>query len=145
FAAFLVAKGRDFDVWHVHQYGCHAALAVALGSIVRRPVVLKLTNSGPMGLARSLGTGGVAKIKAFLHRRVNACLAVTDETRVEAIAFGIPEKRIHLIPNGVDGSQFRPASPQERMVARRALGLDCAVLALFVGRLSSEKNVSGLL
>src|SRR4029434_9571185 len=34
FASFLLRHGREFDVWHVHQYGVHAALAVALGKVL---------------------------------------------------------------------------------------------------------------
>ena len=146
FAFFLLRHGREFDIWHVHQYGFHAALAVALGKTMRRPVVLKLTNSGPMGIAAALGSGIVGRMLGLLHRRVNACLAVTEETRLEAIRFGIPTERIYLIPNGVDGRQFRPAaSPEERDIARHALALDCKRLVLFVGRLSPEKNLLGLL
>jgi hypothetical protein len=36
FAWFLLWRGRRFDVWHVHQYGLHALLAVALGEALRR-------------------------------------------------------------------------------------------------------------
>ena len=145
FAGFLLRHGREFDVWHVHQYGFHAALAVGLGKALRRPVVLKLTNSGSMGIAVTLGTGIVGRILGFFHRRVSACLAVTAETRAEAIAFGIPAQRIHLSPNGVAGRQFRPASREERIVARRSLELNCKTLVLYVGRLSPEKNPLGLL
>ena len=55
FAGFLLRHGREFDVWHVHQYGFHAALAVALGKVLRRPVVLKLTSSGAMGIESAMG------------------------------------------------------------------------------------------
>ncbi len=129
----------------MHQYGFHAALAGRSGKALNRPVVLKLTNSGPMGIGSTLGRGIVGRILGYFHRRISACLAVTGETRAEAIAFGIPPDRIHLMPNGVDGRQFRPASPEERVVARRALELDCKTLVLYVGRLSPEKNPLGLL
>ena len=65
FAGFLLRHGREFDVWHVHQYGFHAALAVALGKVLRRPVVLKLTNSGATGIAAAMGSGIVGCILAF--------------------------------------------------------------------------------
>jgi len=145
FAGFLLRHGREFDVWHVHQYGFHAALAVALGKALRRPVVLKLTSSSARGIEKAMGSGIVGRILRFFHRRVSACLAVSEETREEAIRFGIPVERIHLIPNGVDGRQFHPASPEERTAARRVLELDCERLVLYVGRLSAEKNSLGLL
>jgi glycosyltransferase involved in cell wall biosynthesis len=145
FAGFLFRHGREFDVWHVHTYGFHAALAVALGKVLRRPVLLKLTSSAAMGIERAMGGGIVGSILGFFHRRVSACLAVSEETRAEAIRFGIPIQRIHLVPNGVDGRQFHPVSPEERVDARRALGLDYERLVLYVGRLSAEKNPLGLL
>lgn len=145
FAGFLLRHGREFDVWHVHQYGYHAALAVVLGKLLRRPVVLKLTSSAAMGIEKAMGSGIVGRILGFFHRRVSVCLAVSEETREEAIRFGIPLERIHLVPNGVDGIQFHPATPEQRVAARRALGLVCDRLVLYVGRLSPEKNPLGLL
>lgn len=140
FAGFLLREGRGFDVWHAHQYGAHAALAVALGALLRRPVVIKTTSSGPLGLEKRLSDRPAGPLLRALHRRVSACVAISEETRAEAIRFGIPKERVHLIPNGVDGRRFQPSSPAERAAARRALGLDCRRLLLFVGRLSAEKN-----
>jgi len=45
----------------------------------------------------------------------------------------------------LDGRLFHPATPEERAAARRALGLDCERLVLYVSRLSAEKNPLGLL
>src|SRR4029453_1870559 len=95
FASFLLRYGREFDIWHVHLYGYHAALAVALGELMRRPVVLKLTSSAAMGIETALGSGIAGRILGFFHRRVSACLAGTEETRAEAICFGIPAQRIY--------------------------------------------------
>lgn len=145
YAAFLLRRGRAFDLWHVHQYGLHAALAVALGRLLRRPVVLKLPSSGAMGIERALGNGIIGRVLRFFHLQVSACLAVSDENRAEAIRFGISAGRVHLIPNGVDGRQFHPVAPPERLAARQSLGLECQRLVLYVGRLSAEKNPQGLL
>lgn len=145
FAGFLLRHGRDFDVWHVHQYGYHAALAVVLGRLLHRPVALKLTNSAAMGIEKAIGSGIAGRILRFLHRRVSACIAISDETRAEAIRFGISPGVIHIIPNGADGNQFHPASLEECAAARRELGIDCERLVLYVGRLSPEKNPLGLL
>jgi glycosyltransferase involved in cell wall biosynthesis len=145
FAGFLLRYGRQFDIWHVHQFGAHAALATALSKVLHRPVVLKLPTSCAMGIEKAMGAGIVGRILRFLHLRVSACLAVSEETRQEAVQFGIPSGHIQLIPNGVDGGQFHPALPGERAAARRALGLNCKRLVLYVGRLSPEKNPLGLL
>ena len=144
--AYLLWRGRRFDVWHVHQYGAHAALAVAVGRVLRRPVVLKLTSSGSAGgIAKVVGASGHVRALACWHRRVAACVATSEETAREAVSFGIPAERVYLIPNGVDGSEFRPATSIERVAARRLLGVACARMVLYVGRLSPEKNPLGLL
>src|ERR1051325_4280192 len=145
FALYLVRHGGKFDVWHVHQYGLHAALAVVLGKLLRRPVILKLPSSGAMGIGKTVGVGVVGRAQRFLHLRVGACVVVSDETHNEAIRFGIPSERIHLISNGVDGRRFCPALPEERAATRRALGIACERLVLYVGRLSPEKNTIGLM
>lgn len=145
FSAFLLLHGRTFDVWHVHQYGLHAALAVALGELFRRPVVLKLTNSGPLGILALTKPGILGRLLGFLHRRVSACIATTAETAEEAIQFGIAAERVHRIPNGLDGRSFRPATPEERMTARDLLGMQRQCIAITIGRLVSQKNHAGLL
>jgi len=145
FFSFLLLKGRNFDVWHVHQYGLHAALSVVMGKLLGRPTVLKLTSSDAMGIEQSVRKSIIGGILAFLHRQVSVCIAISEETRKEAIRFGIPPENVHLIPNGLDGRQFYPVSPEERTVARGALGMNCKCLVLYVGRLSPEKNPLGLL
>jgi glycosyltransferase involved in cell wall biosynthesis len=144
FAAYLLWRGRDYAIWHVHQYGAHAGLAIALGKLMNRPVIFKLTSSGSHGIAESLGAGRGGRVLAALHRRADACVAISEETRLEAVRFGLPVQRVFLIPNGLDGHRFRSASPPACGVAREALGLRCALLVLCVGRLAPEKNPLGL-
>lgn len=145
FAGLLLWRGRRFDVWHVHQYGLHAALAVVFGGLLGRPVVLKLTSSAHQGLGRTLASSRLAGLMAYLHRRVDAVVALTRETAAEAEAFGIPKERIHGLGNGVDTNLFRPRSEHERQALRGKLGLGGGPVVVFVGRLSHEKNVAGLL
>lgn len=144
-ALFLMFRGRRFDIWHAHQYGMHAGVAVALGFLMRRPVVLKLTSSGGQGLAQALAATRFSRLLAALHRRVDAVVALTRETEREAQAFGISPARIHVLGNGVDTERFRPRDEDERRRIKRRLGLDAEHLVVFVGRLSPEKNVEGLL
>ena len=64
----------------------------------------------------------------------------------EARDFGVSPERIHLLPNGVDLTQFSPLPPVERAERRRALGLSPSTVAcVFVGRLSREKGILELL
>lgn len=141
----LLWRGRRYEVWHVHQYGVHAALAVVLGRLLRRPVVLKLTNSSNQGLVRTLAQSRLPGLMAYLHRRVDAVVALTRETAAEAEAFGIPKVRIHLLSNGVNIEIFRPRDEQERNALKDKLGLGAKRVVIFVGRFAEAKNVEGLL
>ena len=145
FTLFLLTQGCRFDVWHVHQYGLHAALTVALGRVLRRPVVLKLTSSAGQGLARATAASRFASLTAALHKRVTAVVALTRETASEAQAFGIPPERIHHLGNGVDTAKFRPHEERERSELKRRLGIGSHRVVIYVGRLSPEKNPDGLL
>ncbi|HPT50716.1 MAG TPA: glycosyltransferase family 4 protein [Accumulibacter sp.] len=145
FAIFLLIRGRSFDVWHVHQYGLHSALAVALGKLLGRPVVLKLTSSGDQGLARTAAKGGFAAISSALMRRVSAVVALTRETKWEAQAFGIPAERVHQLGNGVDTGLFHRYGDNERAQLMNKLGIGGGGVVVAVGRLSKEKNPDGLL
>ncbi len=144
-AGFLLLHGRSFDVWHVHQYGYHAALAVALSKFLSRPVIIKLTSSAALGIEKTTGRHIVSSLLGFLQRQASACIVISPETRTEAIRYGFPSERVFLLPNGISSRQFCPASPHQRQAARRELGLVCDRLVLNVGRLSAEKNPLGLL
>lgn len=145
FAMFLLAEGRRFDVWHVHQYGHHAALAVTLGKVLRRPIVLKLTNTADQGLAHSAASGRFASLTTFLLKRATAVVALTREMVGEAKAFGISAERIHCLGNGVDTALFCSRDQTQRALLKQVLGIGASRVVLFVGRLAEEKNPQGLI
>lgn len=143
-AIWLLVHGRAFQVWHVHQYGVHATLAVLLGELSGRRVVLKLTSSGPQGLSAALGSLPMAAVHRWAHRRVAACIAVSEETTREALDFGIPTARVQEISNGVDVDALQPPTSQGRESARRSVRMGDGFIVLAVGRLAIEKNPLGL-
>lgn len=145
FGLWLLLHGRSYAAWHVHQYGAHATLAVLLGKLLRRPVVLKLTNSGVQGMDTALSALRFARWHRWAHRRVAACIAVSDETAQEARVFGVPAQRIHAISNGVDTERLRPVSTQTRHQMRQRHSIGDGFVALAVGRLAVEKNPIGML
>lgn len=145
FGLWLLLHGRSYAVWHVHQYGAHATLAVLLGKLLRRPVVLKLTSSGVQGVDTALSALRLARWHRWAHRRVAACIAVSDETAQEARVFGVPTQRIHAISNGVDTERLRPVSSQTRHQIRQRLSIGDGFVALAVGRLAVVKNPIGML
>ena len=79
--------------------------------------------------------------KRLLGRRVDRMITVSNDLRREWIErFGIPERKIVWIPNGVDVTRFRP-DPADRAAARRHFGLpESGFVIGSVGRLDPIKN-----
>lgn len=145
-AVFLLGRGRSFQVWHAHDFSPHAKLAILIGRIVGRPVVLKLTTSGGQGvLARTSGAGPRARFARRLLRRISAVVALTEETRQEAVQAGVPAERVHILGNGVDAVTYQPRSPEERSTLKAGRGLAGRRAFIAVGRLVADKNIEGLL
>jgi glycosyltransferase involved in cell wall biosynthesis len=142
---YLLRHGRRYRIHHVHQPGPHAGLAVLLRRVTGARTVMKLTTADAGAIRAAAFTGGpAARILAPWTRSVDACLVPTPSTREAARAAGFPDHRIHVVPNGVDVTAFRPASGPERVELRRRLGLEGPAV-LLVGRLAAEKNPLGLL
>lgn len=145
-AVFLLGEGRRFQIWHAHDFSPHAKLAIFIGRIVGRPVVLKLTTSGGRGvLARTSGAGARARLAGALLRRVSAVVALSEETRQEAVQAGVPAARVHVFGNGVDADTYRPRSPEERSALKSDQGFAGRPAFIAVGRLVPDKNIEGLL
>jgi UDP-glucose:(heptosyl)LPS alpha-1,3-glucosyltransferase len=82
--------------------------------------------------------------RAYTSPRLKRVIAVSEGTARELREFyGVPADRITVVPNGVDGVQFRPpAGAPERAALRRRLALPPdAFLALFVGGDWERKGV----
>jgi glycosyltransferase involved in cell wall biosynthesis len=145
FTLFLLTQGRHFQLWHIHQYGLHAVLAVVVGKLLKRPVVLKLTSSTSEGIQGVISSLPLKRFTRLLLLKVDAVIALTREMQVEAEMFGFPTSRVHILGNGVDTQRFRLRSDEERMRLRKKLGVEATGMVLFVGRLAPEKNPDGLI
>lgn len=145
-ATFLLLHGRRYDVFHVHQYGHHAALVIVIGRLLNKPIVLKITNTGAQGIKQALaGEPTTPGLLASLHRKTDACIATTVEAQEEAAYFGIPKKRIRIVPNGIDTDFFKPCNLLGKMEIKRQLGLGQSLTVLYSSRLSPAKNPEGLI
>lgn len=147
FAGFLVLRGRRYQVFHIHQYGLHAALAALIAKLLRRPSVLKTTNTGCEGIGKGLMTTlpGVSGRAQRLLKSIDAYVGLSARTAAELRTFGIPERRVRVIPNGVDTELFAPAAQRESSTTVDRHGVKTRPTALYVGRLSPQKNLLGLL
>ncbi len=142
---YLFFEGWRFDVIHVHQYGWPSSLAILFGMLARRPVVLKLTSTGPQGIRATLGRLPGRTLHLGLHRHLSACIATSRRASEEMVGIGLDASRVHLIPNGLDTEAFAPPSVESRAQARLKLQLDDSPLVLTVCQMRPEKCLPLLL
>lgn len=96
-AAALAAHGRQqaYVIWHMHAF------------LPKRPA-RRLLSIAKYTLAR---------------RSVDAIACVGPHLVEEVVRSGASRRRVIYLPNGIDTSRFRPASPSTRAAVRAALGL----------------------
>jgi glycosyltransferase involved in cell wall biosynthesis len=80
-------------------------------------------------------------------RRANRLVTVSEHSKRDMVRFyGVPESKIHVIPDGIDRSIFRPIRDQAVLSAfrKRILGED-APFILYVGKPVRRRNVPAML
>jgi glycosyltransferase involved in cell wall biosynthesis len=147
----LVRDGRawirrhvaEFDVVHGIQ-GFHATIAPCVEAQRRgTPVVVKFTAhrhelTVKSGLRRLLR---VAERRRRMVTELAGTIAISRDIAAELREYGVSERRIALIPNGVDTVRFQPvASEQDRAAAREAMGWPQRPTVLFVGEICVRKR-----
>lgn len=95
---FLWPRRRSFDIIHAHTMEWSAIVAVRLGKVLRKPVLIKdSTMNGFESLSR-FPSGHHLQKQVILGAHF---VAMTMVIRDNLILQGIPESKISLIPNGI--------------------------------------------
>jgi glycosyltransferase involved in cell wall biosynthesis len=137
-AAFLFGRGRKYDAWHVHIAHHMGAVTCAVGALLGKPVVVKVSGwweleKGVMAPNRGL-LDGVAR---RLLKRAAVFQAISSRIAAELERQGFPADRIVVLPNAVDTARFH--------AHRLPRPAGAPFTAVFVGRLVPEKGLAGLL
>ncbi len=143
-AAHLVAHRRRYDLVHAHGALSEGTIA-SWGMTLGLPGLVKVLRAGPEGDLQTLARrpAGAVRLRHLVRRA--SFVAISAEIRAELEELGVPPERILGIPNGVDVSTYRPASPEERRRLRERLGLPAAPgLLVYTGRLDAVKRVDVL-
>jgi glycosyltransferase involved in cell wall biosynthesis len=127
------------DVTVAHGSSTLLACAVA-GLGVQRPWVYRQI-SDPLFWAGSRSRR--FRVRRFLGRAAAVTALSKDIADVLVHQFGVSRSRLTVIPNGVSGRRFAPATGDSRRAARLDLGIEPdQFVALYVGALAAEKGVS---
>ncbi|MBI5453467.1 MAG: glycosyltransferase family 4 protein [Deltaproteobacteria bacterium] len=78
--------------------------------------------------------GVVRRVEEAACTKSDAVLACSEEDKAEFVRhYKVPPEKVHIIPNGVPAGEIVPATTEEKRLAKKALGLDGAKTALFIG------------
>lgn len=138
----LVLTAPSYDAIHVHLAGSPALAAALAGRLCRRRVFVKLGGGRGIGeLAVSSKTGpGRLKLRLLALLKPQF-VAVTRDLMQEAERYLGKGVSVHLMPNGVDTTRYRPVTAEEKRALRNKLALPDGLAFIYAGRLSAEKRL----
>jgi len=138
FYVCLIRMLRENDLVHIHGFSKRNAVAIFIGWVLRKKVVLKMTSCGyddPL----SIKNGPVILWKIF--KLCHAYIGISPAFLESYLKAGVSEHKFNLIPNGVDLDRYSPVSPNERQALREKYGFTSHdKVIIFVGHFSPEKR-----
>ena len=135
----LIRAGR-YDVVHAHLYRSQIYGRIAAW-LARTPVVLTTEHSiGETHLERREMTSGVRALYLASELCSQATIAVSETVAVRLTRWGVPARKIHTIPNGVDFGRVA-FDPEAREKIRAEFGIPSgAQVTGVLGRLDPNKR-----
>jgi glycosyltransferase involved in cell wall biosynthesis len=140
----LMRDGR-FDLVHTHLYrACvHGRVAARLAGV---PNVIATEHSLGNGFIEARRTSAAVRGLYLASERLGQhTIAVSEAVAGRLRAWGVPDQRISMIPNGIDAAEFG-YDPALRRAARERLGIAPDALVVGgVGRLEPSKRFDRLI
>jgi glycosyltransferase involved in cell wall biosynthesis len=140
----LWLRRKRYDIVYFLMQGIQVAAGLPVARLLDRPVVMKIAGSGVIPAMRGSTMG--RKELDWLRAWKIPLLLLNEGMMDEAVADGLSREQLVWMPNPVDVDVFRPAEQRERDEWRARHDLpSSAPVAIYVGRLSPEKGLPGLL
>ena len=133
--AYLFLHGREYDLFHVHQFLYPAFVSLLIGKeVLKKPVIVKSASSGSTSDIERLRRLPLGFLQLnFLLKELDHLVAVSKATGEDFKQMGYSESRISYIPNGVEVPiRLNPVYHQVRQI-------------ITITRLSQEKGLDILL
>jgi glycosyltransferase involved in cell wall biosynthesis len=136
----LIRAGR-YDVVHAHLYRSQIYARPA-ARLARAPVVVTTEHSiGETHIERRKMTAGVRGLYLASELFSDATIAVSDIVRDRLVRWGVPDRKITVIPNGLDTDTLA-FDPAARDHARERFGIPRGAYVIgTLGRLDQNKRV----
>jgi PEP-CTERM/exosortase A-associated glycosyltransferase len=130
----------DVKLVHAHSPVLCGMAAVRAGRALGLSVVYEVRGLWEEAMVgRSLRYRVARAMEARVCRQAGAVVAISEGLKRDFVRRGIPEERIHVIPNGVDSDAFQPTAPDAQWRVEHGLG-DCPVV-LYLGALRGYEGV----
>ena len=136
----IIAEGH-YDVVHTHLYRSQIYARPA-ARLARTPVVVTTEHSiGETHIERRKMTAGVRGLYLASELFSDATIAVSDVVRERLIRWGVPARKITVVPNGLETAAlaFDPAA-RERAREQFGIGPETYVIGA-LGRIDENKRV----
>ena len=136
----IIADGR-YDVVHAHLYRAQVYARPA-ARLARTPVVVTTEHSiGDTHIERRKMTAGVRGLYLASELFSDATIAVSDVVRERLIRWGVPARKITVVPNGLETAAlaFDPVA-REQARGQFGFGPDTYVIGV-LGRIDENKRV----
>ncbi|MFG2828657.1 glycosyltransferase [Streptomyces sp. NPDC048434] len=133
-------RGGGYDLVHTHLYRACVYGRIAARMAGVRTVVATEHSLGDAVIEGRRLTRGVRTLYRATERLGTATVAVSDTVAARLRRWGVPEERIHVVPNGIEAHRFA-FDPAARALVRTRLGLPLdAFVVGGVGRLVPGKR-----
>ncbi len=140
-AGEVLAEENRYDLIHGHDWlVAQAAATLAERAGVPYVTTIHATEHGRhQGWVQDYPQSHIHSVERWMARRADAVIVCSYYMRGHvADIFDIDERRISVIPNGIDPSELQPAGDLEAL--RRKFAEPHEKLVLFIGRLVYEKG-----
>jgi glycosyltransferase involved in cell wall biosynthesis len=138
------SRRNTFDLVYFLMQGLHLASGLPVAKMCGKPIVMKVSGSAIIP-AMQRSTIGRLELR-WLRDWASAVMILNDGMVKEAVAGGLSRDRLVWMPNPVDVEEFRPPASDERTQLRQRYGIPTgANVVIYVGRLSHEKGLTGLI
>lgn len=143
-AVLLVRRRHSYDVIHSHIASNMSAVCCLMGTLLGKPVVVKLTGMTEMrGGILDAKPNWPTRLRKWAMRHASAYQATSSRIGRMLVDSGFDASKVALIANAVDIERFRAGD--QAAVRRREICGDRRLVGVFVGRFEWEKGLDVML
>jgi glycosyltransferase involved in cell wall biosynthesis len=141
-AKYLVKNKTDYALIQTFQIGYTATLSILMGTVLKKPSVLKLASSGRGGDIQRARRSIWGRIFLYMATNSSRIIMVSKTVEKELLSENVSPEKLCPISNGVNLNGYQ--SSQTRQHARALLKIPDKKTVIYTGRLSTEKGIDFL-